>query len=119
MIIRLSFIFTILFSCTVLAQSGNPTDYLSAQFHKERREALRKKMPKNTVAVFFGNAIRNRANDVDFIYHQDPDFYYLTGYKEPNCVLVIFSDDQTNKEGKTYNEILYVQEKNPGVEKWT
>ncbi|MBW4361766.1 aminopeptidase P N-terminal domain-containing protein [Flavobacterium taihuense] len=116
---KLSFILTAILVCTAIAQNGNPTDYLSAQFHKERREALRKKMPKNSVAVFFGNAIRNRANDVDFIYHQDPNFYYLTGYKEPNCVLVIFSDNQTNKEGKTYNELLYVQEKNPKAEQWT
>ncbi|WP_348812586.1 aminopeptidase P N-terminal domain-containing protein [Flavobacterium maritimum] len=116
---KLSFILSIFFVCTAIAQDGNPTDYLSAQFHKERREALRAKMPKNSVAVFFGNPIRNRANDVDYIYHQDPDFYYLSGYKEPDCVLVIFSDNQTNKEGKTYNELLYVQEKNPRAEQWT
>jgi Xaa-Pro aminopeptidase len=30
-------------------------------------------MPKNSVAVFFGNPVRNRANDVDYVY-QDPDF---------------------------------------------
>jgi Xaa-Pro aminopeptidase len=34
-----------------------------------------------------------------YVYHQDPDFYYLTGYKEPNLVLVVFSNNQTNKEG--------------------
>ncbi|MNR97067.1 Xaa-Pro aminopeptidase [compost metagenome] len=117
--LKLSFILSIFFVCTAIAQDGNPTDYLSAQFHKERREALRAKMPKNSVAVFFGNPIRNRANDVDYVYHQDPDFYYLTGYKEPDCVLVIFSDNQTNKEGKIYNELLYVQEKNPRAEQWT
>ena len=119
MTFRLSFILTVLFVCTSIAQNGAPTDYLSAQFHKERREALRKKMPNNSVAVFFGNPVRNRANDVDYVYHQDPDFYYLTGYKEPNSVLVIFSNDQTDKDGKTYNEMLYVQEKNPKAEQWT
>lgn len=102
-----------------MAQNGTPTDYLSSQFHKERREALRNKMPNNSVAVFFANPVRNRANDVDYVYHQDPDFYYLTGYKESNSVLVIFSNNQTNKEGKTYKEMLYVQEKNPQAEQWT
>lgn len=101
------------------AQKGLPTDYLPAEFHKERREALRKQMPANSVAVFFANAVRNRANDVDYIYHQDPDFYYLTGYKEPHSVLVIFSEDQKNAEGKPYNEVLYVQEKNERAEQWT
>lgn len=102
-----------------LAQEGIPTDYLSAEFHKERREALREKLPSNSVAVFFANPVRNRANDVDYIYHQDPDFYYLTGYKEPHAVLVVFSDDQTDESGNTYNELLYVQERNPRAEQWT
>lgn len=116
---KLSIIFTLALVYATIAQNENPTDHLSAQFHKERREALRKKMPKNSVAVFFGNAVRNRANDVDYVYHQDPNFYYLTGYNEPNCVLVLFSDNQTNKEGQSYNELLYVQEKNPNAEQWT
>lgn len=119
MSLKLSFIISLLFASFAIAQTGTPTDYLSSQFHKERREALRNKMPNNSVAVFFGNPVRNRANDVDYVYHQDPDFYYLTGYKEPNSVLVLFSNNQTNKEGKVYNEMLYVQEKNPQAEQWT
>ena len=35
-------------------------------------------MPDNSVAVLFSAPIRNRANDVDYIYHQDPNFFYLT-----------------------------------------
>ncbi len=100
------------------AQSGQPTDFLSKEFHKNRREALRAKMPKNSVAVFFSNPIRNRSNDVDYVYHQDPDFYYLTGLKEPNSVLVLFSENQSNSKGLIYNDILYVQEKDPVQEMW-
>jgi Xaa-Pro aminopeptidase len=119
MSVKLSFVITIFCAYFSMAQNGKPTDYLSSLFHKERREALRNKMPNNSVAVFFGNPVRNRANDVDYVYHQDPDFYYLTGYKEPNSVLVVFSNNQTNKEGKSYNEMLYVQEKNPQAEQRT
>lgn len=117
--IKYSCLITLFFLNLAISQDENPTDYLTAQFHKERRQALRAKMPANSIAVFFGNPVRNRANDVDYVYHQDPDFYYLTGYKEPNCVLVLFSSDQTAKEGKKYNEILYVQEKNEREEQWT
>ncbi|MBX9888793.1 MAG: aminopeptidase P N-terminal domain-containing protein [Flavobacteriaceae bacterium] len=115
-------LFCILALCFVtiaIGQNGNPSDYLSAQFHKERRQAFRALMPFNSVAVFFGNPVRNRANDVDYVYHQDPDFYYLTGYKEPNCVLVLFSGDQLSADGNKYNELIYVQEKNPSEEQWT
>ncbi|TYA58881.1 aminopeptidase P N-terminal domain-containing protein [Formosa maritima] len=105
-----------LFSLLIIAQDGNPTDYLSSEFHKERRDAFRAKMPENSVAVLFANPIRNRANDVDYIYHQDPNFYYLTGFKEPHAVLVIFSDEQTNAEGNSYKEMLFVQDKNARME---
>lgn len=42
-----------------------PTDFLSADIHRGRRQEVRKAMPSNSVAVFFGNPIRNRDNDVD------------------------------------------------------
>ncbi|SDR80778.1 aminopeptidase P N-terminal domain-containing protein [Christiangramia echinicola] len=118
----MKFIIAIFFSMLCLninAQKNTPQDFLSSEFHKSRRDALRSKMPENSVAVFFANPVRNRANDVDYIYHQDPDFYYLTGYKEPHAVLVIFSEDQTGEEGDSYDELLYVQEKNPRAEMWT
>lgn len=105
---------TLLLTSVVVSQ-----DYLSADFHKNRREALRQKMPNNSVAVVFTNPQRNRSNDVDYVYHQDPDFYYLTGYKEPHGVLVVFSENQTDKDGNSCNEILYVQERNPKKEIWT
>ena len=98
--------------------SQTPTDVLSKDFHKGRRDALRKTMPANTVAVLFANPLRNRANDVDYVFHQDPNFYYLTGYSEPNGVLVLFSDNQTDENGIPYNEILYVQERDARAEQW-
>ena len=99
--------FFFFFVCTGLwAQSDVPTDYLSADFHKSRRDALRRGMPGNSVAVFFSNPVRNRSNDVDYVYHQDPDFYYLTGLKEPHSVLVIYSEVQ-GSGGKSFDEALY------------
>jgi len=113
-----NFISIILISITFCSFSQIPTDYLSKEFHKERRDILRSKMPKNSVAVVFANPLRNRANDVDFIFHQDPNFYYLTGYREPNAVLVLFSENQTDDNGDSYNEILYVQKRDARAEQW-
>ncbi|QTD37938.1 aminopeptidase P N-terminal domain-containing protein [Polaribacter batillariae] len=113
---RFLVLFLIIFTFNGFSQT--PTDYLSAEFHKSRREALRAKMPANSVAVVFANPTRNRANDVDYVFHQDPNFYYLTGYREPNGVLVLFSENQTDKNGNAYNEILYVQKKDKQTEQW-
>jgi Xaa-Pro aminopeptidase len=95
-----------------------PKDFLSNQFHKGRRELLRSKMPSKSVAVFFANPVRNRANDVDFIYHQDPNFYYLTGYKEPHAVLLIFKEDQKDPNGAKFNEIIFIQPRDARAEMW-
>ena len=63
---------------------------LSTDFHKKRRQELRQKLPSNSVAVYFSAPVRNRANDVDFEYHQDPNFRYLTGLNEPHSLVIIY-----------------------------
>lgn len=95
-----------------------PTDYLPTSFHKERRAILRSKMPKNSVAVIFANPIRNRSNDVDYIFHQSPNFYYLTGLRESNSVLVMYAENQTDKDGMVFNEVLYLPKKDAKYELW-
>jgi len=102
----------IVFPFLINAQSlKKPDDFLKADFHKERREALREKMPSNSVAVFFANAVRNRSNDVSYVYHQDPNFFYLTGHREPHAVLLIFKDNQSVKK-EEFNEIIFVRAHN-------
>jgi Xaa-Pro aminopeptidase len=93
------------------------TDILPASFHKGRREELRKLMPDKSVAIFFANPIRNRSNDIDYEYHQDPNFYYLSGYKEPNAMLIIFKDDVEIDSIET-NELIFVQPRNVKRETW-
>ena len=90
---------------------------LSKEFHKKNRQQLREKLPNNSVAVYFSAPIRNRANDVDFEYHQDPNFYYLTGWEEPHAVLLVYNTPQTDDEG-TYNEKLYVRDRDARNEMW-
>lgn len=107
------------FSMSVFGQPPIPNDFLNKAFFKDRRDKLREKMPANSVAAFFASAVRNRANDVDYVYHQDPNFYYFTGYKEPDAVLLVFKDMQTASNGAQYNEIIFVQPRDPNAEMWT
>jgi Xaa-Pro aminopeptidase len=109
------------FSIAAYGQAAEdlPADFLTKEFHKDRRDKLREKLPANSVAVFFANPVRNRANDVDYSYHQDPNFYYFTGYKEPNAVLFVFKDNQTAANGASYNEIIFVQPRDEQAELWT
>lgn len=92
-------------------------DGLSPAFHKGRREALRALMPDNSAVVIFTNPVKMRSNDTEFHYRPNSDFYYLTGFREPNAALVLFKNPQT-VNGQAINEILYVQPRDPAKEQW-
>ena len=100
-------------------QDNLPTDYLSKDFHAGRREALRKLMPDNSVFIVMAYPTRTFSNDVEYLYHQNPDMYYFSGYKEPHSVLLIFKEEQKGTDGAAYKEIIFVQKKNALAEQWT
>tara|TARA_A100001011_G_scaffold30112_1_gene29112 strand:- start:2307 stop:3917 length:1611 start_codon:yes stop_codon:yes gene_type:complete len=110
---KLFFIISLL--SLTLAQSQNGK--LSPEFYKEKRDLFRKKMPENSVAVLFSAPIRNRANDVDYVFHQDPNFFYLTGWHQPHSVLMIYKNPQGDKLG-SYNEKIYILERDEYKELW-
>jgi len=115
----LTFICILSLSFSLQAQDNLPTDYLPKEFHAGRRDALRKIMPDNSVFIVFAYPTRNFSNDVDYFYHQNPDMYYFSGYKEPHSALVIFKEEQKGLDGAAYKEIIFVQEKNALAEQWT
>lgn len=112
-------IITFVICLNLQAQDDLPQDYLPAKFHADRRDSLRKLMPDNSVAVFFAFPTRTYSNDVEYLYHQNPDLYYFSGYKEPHSMLLVFKEPQTLEDGRSATELLYVQKKNAQAEQWT
>ncbi|RZK44170.1 MAG: aminopeptidase P family protein [Pedobacter sp.] len=100
------------------AQKDEPKDYFTKEFHAERRKALQNIMPAGSVMAVFSYPVRNYSNDVNYLYHQNPDLYYFTGYKEPNAVLFIFKEVQTDSTGRNFSELFFVQERNQQEEMW-
>ncbi|MFI5453624.1 aminopeptidase P N-terminal domain-containing protein [Pedobacter sp. UC225_61] len=115
----LTLLFMVCVAQTTFAQDLEPTDYFSKDFHAQRREALRKIMPDSSVMVVFAYPTRTFSNDVDYLYHQNPDLYYFSGYKEPDAVLFIFKEAQTDDKGNAYKELFFVQKRNAQQESWT
>ena len=111
---------TLLLPVLLQAQQNTeyPSDYLSPPFHAGRRAAFRDLMPRNSVGIFFASQTRTRNNDVDYLYAQSKNFYYLTGLEEPNSLLLIFKEPVTILD-KTGTEFLFVQPRNPQREMWT
>jgi Xaa-Pro aminopeptidase len=118
---RLPFFFALLaFSLSLPGFSQNyDADLLSASFHAGRREVLRNLLTPNSCAVFFSGAERQRANDTKYLYHQDPNFYYLTGLNEPNAMLILFKEEQLFFDTLRTKEIIFVQDRNAVKEAWT
>ena len=78
-----STVLLLIFLTSNILFSQQYSDDLGPEFHEKKRQEFRDKMPSNSVAFFFTSPIMKRSNDTDFMYHQDPNFYYLTGWREP------------------------------------
>ena len=71
-----------------------------------------RRMDPNSVAVFSSAREATRSNDTNYRYRQDSDFYYLTGFDEPEAIAVI----APAKEEQRYT--LFVRPRDPEREIW-
>jgi len=67
--------------------------------------------------VLFGYTSRNDAGEVA-VFFQDEDFYYLTGYNEPDAALVLIPDSAAAKTSGAPMEILYLPPRDPREAIW-
>lgn len=78
----------------------------------QRRKRLMADMGPNTIAIIpsANEVIRN--HDVHYGFRQDSDFYYLTGFNEPDSVAVLVP-------GREHGEfILFCRDRDPARELW-
>ncbi len=80
------------------------------EIYKKRRAKLFAKI-QNGVAIIPSNPEMLRNNDVHYDYRQDSTHYYLSGFAEPESIVVL------NPTGKN-KYILFVREKNVLRERW-
>ena len=81
------------------------------EFLRRRRQLMRM-MGKGAVAILPAAQTRLRNRDVLYPYRQDSDFYYLTGFAEPDAVAVL-------APGRPEGEyLLFCRERDPEKETW-
>jgi Xaa-Pro aminopeptidase len=88
-----------------------PVTVTRDEFARRRRQLLRQ-MGKDSIAILPAAPVRHRNNDVEYAYRQDSDFYYLTGFGEPEAVAVLIP----GREQAEY--ILFVRDRDPARETW-
>jgi len=59
---------------------------MDAQEFQNRRAQLMEQIGKGNIAIIASANTRTRNRDVDYPFRQDSDFYYLTGFNEPNAL---------------------------------
>lgn len=82
-----------------------------AEFGRRRRK-LMKLMGSNSIAILPSASEVTRSRDTDFQFRQNSDFHYLSGYPEPDSVLVLIP----GREQGEY--IIFCREKDKKMETW-
>ncbi|MEW5788194.1 MAG: aminopeptidase P N-terminal domain-containing protein [Pseudomonadota bacterium] len=83
-------------------------------FHRARRRRLLQTLGEGVLILATApEAIRNR--DAHYPYRFDSHFYYLTGFPEPEAVLVLIAAGHSNARPR---QILFCREKNEEREIW-
>ena len=78
----------------------------------DRRHRLMERMAPDSIAILPAAPERVRNRDVLHPFRQDSDFHYLTGFGEPEAVLVLIP-------GREHGEsVLFCKERNPEKELW-
>src|SRR5215510_3599986 len=74
-------------------------------------EEFMRRMDANSVAIIPGAREATRSNDTHYRFRQDSDFYYLTGFEEPESIAVIRPAHETKYT-------LFVRPRDPEREIW-
>jgi Xaa-Pro aminopeptidase len=79
---------------------------------RARRARFLKELGPGAVAILPTNPVAPRSNDTDYRFRPDSDFYYLTGFAEPDSVAVF-------APGHEHHEfVLFVPPRDPELEVW-
>jgi Xaa-Pro aminopeptidase len=79
---------------------------------ERRRKSLMDLMEPNSIAILPAAQEKSRSRDTDYSFRQDSDFFYLTGFAEPDAVAVLLP-------GREHGEfVIFCREKDREREIW-
>ncbi|WP_019026777.1 Xaa-Pro aminopeptidase [Colwellia piezophila] len=95
------------------ASTKSPISQLPLSDYDQHRAALMAKMPNNCIALFPAASELTRSNDTEYAFCQNKNFFYLTGFNEPDALLVLLKDEQGSAKS-----VLFSLPKDPLHEIW-
>jgi Xaa-Pro aminopeptidase len=77
-----------------------------------RRKRVIDAMQDKSMLIMFSTDAKLYANDVNYVYRQENNLYYLTNLKQNNATLIMI------KDGGNVQEFLFLPKRNPQTETW-
>jgi Xaa-Pro aminopeptidase len=78
---------------------------------RSQLQEFMRRMDQKSVAIIPSAREATRSNDTQYRFRQDSDFYYLTGFEEPDSIAVI-------APGREHKYTLFVRPRDPEQEIW-
>jgi len=78
---------------------------MTQQEYLRRRQALLATMQPGSAALIFAAPEATRSNDSEYPYRQSSDFWYFTGFNEPESVLVLIKSHDTHNHSVLFNRV--------------
>ncbi|BCN93638.1 Xaa-Pro aminopeptidase [Thiomicrorhabdus immobilis] len=82
-----------------------------SSFYSKNRDKLFNQLPDNSLAIIASGEEHIRNRDVEFAFRAESDFFYLTGFSEPDSVLFLIKQQQNRAA-------LFLRPKDPEQETW-
>ena len=77
-----------------------------------RRKQLMDMVGPGGIVILPSAPVRHRSRDVEYRYRQDSDFFYLSGFEEPNAVIALVPERDKGEF------VIFCRERDPGKELW-
>lgn len=86
---------------------------ITKQEFARRRKNLMELLEPGSIAIIPSARMLTRSRDSEYPFRQDSDFYYLTGFDEPDAVLALLPGREAGEV------VLFCRDRDPAMELWT
>ncbi|ELR15705.1 XaaPro aminopeptidase 3, putative [Acanthamoeba castellanii str. Neff] len=97
-----------------LVKEGEITPGITAKEYAQRRENLMARVPVGTVMIVPSHPEMMMSYDIPYSFRQQTDFYYLSGYQEPDALLVLAK----RSDSEPIHFTMFLRPRDPAREIW-
>lgn len=97
-----------------LFEQNDLTPGIPSEEYKRRRKMLMSSLPDNSVVISVAAPVKYMSSNIFYKHRQASDFWYLTGFEEPDAAVILEKD--SSPQG--YKMTLFASGNNAAKEKW-